>query len=356
MDNSTLHAAVLQDCDEPLETYDAAPRLCPDILHADKYATCPWATSAFGFDWNSEKWHLVAVTCKRWGCPYCAIRKIRRLAWMSRNACPNKLITVTVSTHRYATPTAAWEKMAPAWPELVRYARRNFGDVQYLRILELTKKGTPHFHSMVRSRFLPHQVLLNEWRRLIGEPDEPPQDSDEPEEYAGLNIKAIDKSFATFRYLVKYLCKLKKLEWTDRHVSYSREFFREEDKEKTEYAKLDQVQKNEDHPFKFLKERYGWRNVIVAKENCWVLPTYPPDPEIQVTNQDLGLPWEKPAMEESTPQQRLVPGIAAEDLLPEDDGIRPDGSRKRSRRTKTIAPTAHTPAATAADNPKYKEF
>jgi hypothetical protein len=372
MNDSTLHKAVLQGVDEPLETYPEARRLCPDILNAADYQTCPWATSVLGFDWNSEKWVLVEVTCKRWGCPYCCIRKIRRLAWMSRNAAPNRLITVTVSSKRYKDPKTAWETMRAAWPELMRFARLGKAnpkkqtpeqikrgdkpkivpcEVEYLRVLELQKNGMPHFHSMVRAPYLEHKLLLTEWRRLIGEPPAEDLPKEEPEEWAGVNIKRIDSTFRTFRYLVKYLTKLHTIPWTERHVSYSKGFFRPEDKEPVEWAKLDQIQPITDHPFKYLRDHFAWEQVAAIAEGKYMLPTYPPDPYLDTPREKLGLPPDQPTEPAPPLKQRLVPGISDQDLLKEDNHLTADGRRRKTRRKKTILPNAPTPGATAPETP-----
>jgi hypothetical protein len=346
----------VQEHEEPLEKHEGATKLCPDILNARDYPCCPWATSAFGFDWNSERWILVQVTCKRWGCPYCAVRKIRRLAWMSRNAEPTSLVTVTVSVHRYHDGKAAWDAMAPAWPELIRYARKLWGEIEYLRVLELQQNGMPHFHAMLRAPFLPQQPLRKEWRRLIGEPDAADRVDRDGHYWAGLQIKAIDSTFRTFRYLVKYLSKLHKLPWTDRHVSYSKQFFREADTQKVEWAKLDQVQKRDEHPFKFLRERFAWETVLVPSDGRYVLPTYPPDPYTTIDAKTLGLPHEKPPEPASTPAQRLIPGVSEADLTKIDEGIDQHGRRRRRRRKHPILPPARTPGPTTSAAPEPNEF
>jgi hypothetical protein len=40
-----------------------------------------------------------------------------------------------------------------------------------------------------------------------------------------VDVRQVKQSFQTYTYLVKYLSKLHNLEWTERHVSYSRGFF-----------------------------------------------------------------------------------------------------------------------------------
>ena len=246
---------------EKLQDHSNAPLLCPDVLHADNYTFCHWATTASGWDVNSEKYVVVAITCKRWGCPYCAIRKIRRLAWLSRNAEPNRLLTLTLTgpdkdgrPGRYPDAKTAWIESSKAFPELIRFIRKNVSECEYLRVLELQDNGMPHYHCMLRSGFLKHSIVHAEWKRLIGEPSNWQSNVPMPKQWAGLHLKKIDDTFKTFRYLVKYLTKLHKIEWTDRHVSYSKGFFMAEDLEDVEYAKLDELTKYEQHPWVWLKE------------------------------------------------------------------------------------------------------
>lgn len=305
MPDSTTYGERLQD-------HSAAPLLCPDLLNADDYANsaCHWATTVTGWDANCEQYVAVAVTCKRWGCPYCAIKKIRRLAWMSKNATPTRLLTLTVSDKRYPDPESAWKHSSAAFPEFIRWARKQIGEVEYLRVLELQANGMPHYHCMLRCGFLVQKLALKEWRRLIGEPDELTcPDELIPKAWAGVNLKKIDDSFRTFFYLVKYLTKLHKIPWTDRHVSFSGNFFRPEDREEIEYAKLDRIQKFDEHPWVFLRERYCGLTVPVLGESRWLLGPEIRDRFIEVKPEELGLPVTRPAEPELPKAQKLVPGI-----------------------------------------------
>lgn len=323
MDDYTSYA-------EELQSHESAPLLCPDHLKADEYSCCPWAKSVVGLDPLSEQYVLVSVTCKRWGCPYCARRKVRRLAWMSKNANPSRLLTLTVSDKRFADGKEAWEKIAPAFPELIRSIRKSRGECEYLRVLEVQKNGMPHFHCMLRCGFVPQTEMLKEWRRLIGSPNAGPNDDPTKKVYAGVNVKRIDQTFATFRYLVKYLTKLHKIEWTDRHVSYSKNFFRPEDKEEVAYAKLDEIEHYDVHPFVYLQERYTWDHVKLLGDGRYLLGAELRQAEIEVDPRVIGLPSTQPVNEvESTRQQKLVPGMEDVDV-PLDDTRQ--GPKKRSKR------------------------
>jgi hypothetical protein len=333
---------------EELQDHSNFPQLCPDVLNSENYTFCPHANCVTGLDPNSEKWVLVAVTCKRWGCAYCAVRKVRRLAWMTKNANPSKLYTTTVSNKRFADGQTAWDATSKAFPELIRWIRKEHGPCEYLRVLEVQANGMPHFHALVRTGFVLHRLVLAEWRRLIGVPENYTRDDPAPKEWAGVNIKAIDKSFATFRYLVKYLTKLHKLPWTDRHVSYSRDFFMPEDREQVEYAKLDSIRKHDQHPWVWLRERYGWDTVIVLGEGKWELPDYPNEPQCTVTPQQCGLPGAKPTEPELPISQRLVPGLEDAAMPSENDSLNASGKRRKAKPRPAavlnpIVPTALTP-------------
>jgi hypothetical protein len=329
MDDSTLG--------ERLQDHSNAPLLCPDHLTTQNYTFCHWAKTVSGWDVNAEKYVVVAVTCKRWGCPYCAIRKIRRLAWMSRNAEPNRLLTLTLTgpdnngrPGRYADGKTAWEESSKAFPELIRFIRKNVSECEYLRVLELQANGMPHFHCMLRSGFIKHSIAHAEWKRLIGKPDHWPSDQPMCKQWAGLNIKRIDDTFATFRYLVKYLTKLHQIEWTDRHVSYSKGFFRDEDKEEVEYAKLDELTKYDQHPWVWLNERYGWDNVRVIGEGRWLIDGQIMEPGTTIDPKQLGLPSDTKD-EPTTPlKQRLIPGTEETRRDEEDANLDATGRKKRS--------------------------
>ena len=357
---------------EDLQDHTQYPPLCPNVLDAKNYTYCLWATTITAWDHNAQAYVALGVTCKRWGCPYCARQKIRRLAWMCKNAEPNKLLTVTVAgpdkdnrQGRYPDGKTAWEATSAAFPELIRYwrsqkaatdqknwfaaRRRNWdvgpwGECEYLRVLELQENGMPHFHAMVRALYMQQQVLHDEWKRLIGEPENPPTDDPIRKQWAGLNLKAIDESFATFRYLFAYLTKLHKIPWTDRHVSYSKNFFRAEDLQEVAYAKLDQIEKHACHPWQYLRERYAWESVQPLRDGLWVLPGDRIDAHYSIDPKSIGLPTAEPTEPEPTTYQKRVPGIDAE-RPGENDHLSATGKRgrRKSKPLNTTNTTDQTP-------------
>ena len=146
-----------------------------------------------------------------------------------------------------------------------------------------------------------------------------------------MNVKRIDQTFATFRYLVKYLTKLHKIEWTDRHVSYSKNFFRAEDKEEVAYAKLDEIEHYTAHPFVYLQERYTWDHVKELGDGRYLLGPELREAEFVVDPRAIGLPSDQPVNhEESTVGQILVPGMEDVDI-PMDDTQHQKKKRRKPR-------------------------
>ena len=351
---------------EKLQDHANAPRLCPDVYDAENFTFCHWAKTVTGYDPNSEQYVAVAITCKRWGCPWCNQKKVRRLAYLSKEAKPTRLLTLTIAgpdrdgrPGRWADPHDAWKGISAAFPELIRFARKLSSEVEYLRVLEIQKNGMPHFHCLLRSGFLLHSAMLAEWKRLIGTPEN--RDPGDPvrKQYAGVNLKKIDDSFRTFFYLVKYLTKLHALEFTDRHVSYSKQFFNPADVEEVEYAKLEDVVKYDQHPWIFLRERYAWETVAVLGHGRWLLGGPPPQPYMKVDPKTIGLPGEPDPAPPAPLKQRLAPGLEAAEETHDAENLRPDGSR-RQRPQRKPKPAAKTwppaPTTTTELPPEERPF
>jgi len=185
---------------------------------------------------------VVILPCKQWSCPYCCRRKIAELSARTRDAKPNRLMTLTIDPKLYEDPRAAFDATRTQVPELIRCLRKRFGDIEYLRVTELTHRGFPHYHLLLRSGYLPHAVVKSEWTRLT--------------KAIIVDLRQVKQSFAAYTYLLKYLSKLHRIEWTERHVSYSRSFFPE--KPPPHVSEYELVEKTilACHPATLLQEHY----------------------------------------------------------------------------------------------------
>lgn len=185
---------------------------------------------------------VLVLPCKQWSCRYCARRKIAELAHKTRCAKPNRLLTLTVDPKLHDSPRAAFDATRAKVPELIRKLRTRFGDIEYLRVTELTKAGFPHYHMLIRSGYLPQPLVKSLWNDMTGA--------------IIVDLRQVKQSFAAYHYLVKYLAKLHKIEWTERHVSYSRRFFAPEDEPpKSPYTFLEKESINS-HPSTLLASHY----------------------------------------------------------------------------------------------------
>ncbi|MGA2434223.1 MAG: hypothetical protein ABSG25_02960 [Bryobacteraceae bacterium] len=289
-------AACAIETDAPINAADTAletapPRyLTPSPATFANYTCCPSATTLIYLNHETARLTLWPVTCKRWGCAYCAKRKVRRLAYLTHEAQPNRWIRLGVNPALYAADDPAksaqelaWRDTSPKVPELFRKLKTDYGPIEYLRVCEIhngtTKyaeleapgkaRGFPHYHAMIRSAFIPQKALSRVWGDLTGAPV--------------VWIARIDQSFSSFRYLTKYLTKLHRLDWTNRHVSYSRGFFPPEATEKLAKPQQQVISQSKDHPWKYLTDNYGWQQVALNPDGSYTLP------------------WEKDPGEQNTP-------------------------------------------------------
>ncbi len=214
----------------------------PDSSAAHEYLrVCPDAQTLTAYSLTHKSEILFILPCGRWGCRQCATQKIKKLAFDVQKAKPNRLLTLTVDPARYDSPRDAWEQTRKCVPLLIRKLRSQFGEVEYLRVTEVTRKGFPHYHLLIRSGFLPHAVVKRIWHQLTGAQI--------------VDLRQVKRSFGAYQYLVKYLSKLHKLEWTERHVSVSRAFVPKDDAEGYSPIEYSEAEFFHYHPANFVSER-----------------------------------------------------------------------------------------------------
>lgn len=293
---------------KPLE--QKPPRyLVPNPATFKNFSCCPWAKSVLVKDCETDYVVLRPVTCKRWGCAYCAPRKIKKLAFLTNGAQPNRWIRLGVKPDLYETPEAAWRHTSPLVPELCRRIRKKRGECEYLRVAEIHNGttrykemqepgkafGFPHYHAMLRSSFIPQKELSDMWAELASAPH--------------VYIAKIDQTFSSFRYMTKYLTKLHRIEWTDRHVSYSKNFFRPEDMEKLAWPARDLIETRDEHPWQYLANNFPEDEVALREDGSYLLPYKPLMPALDVTLEELGLRDPIPELPPPVFEQQLMPGM-----------------------------------------------
>lgn len=200
---------------------------------------------------------LFARQCKRWCCPICSRAKISRLAYLVTGAQPTRLVTLTIDPAKHGSERDAFEETSPKCAELFRRLRERFGKIEYLRVTEVTKAGWPHYHHLVRSGFLPQPLIKAIWNKMTGA--------------SIVDVRQVHSSFNSYMYLTKYLSKMHHLGWTDRHVSYSKSFFREPVNPAKEDSAYINIRREFSHPHHFLSINYAGQEVLQVSPSAWLL-------------------------------------------------------------------------------------
>jgi hypothetical protein len=196
--------------------------------------TCPSARTLIAYSFTHAAWLLCALPCKRWGCRWCGPKKIRGLAFKVERAEPNKLITLTVNPKAYLEPRAAYDHTRRKLADLAKVIRKTRGPFEYMRVLEITKKGWPHYHLVARSGYIPQAMISDTWASMTGAPI--------------VDIRQIRKCDKVYAYVIKYLSKQQYIPWTNRRVSWTKHFFKEEIKDPETKWKLINKTRHLEHP------------------------------------------------------------------------------------------------------------
>lgn len=182
---------------------------------ADWMKCCPRSKTMEGYSETLAAWVVISITCNNWGCPICGRKKVQHYAQKVTAAKPNRLITLTVNPATWENPRAAYDGTRRAIPKLCVRLRKMFGEFEFFRVLEVTKKGWPHYHLVTRSEYIPQADLSREWNRLTGAPI--------------VDVRKMHKSIQAYWYVVKYLAKQEMIPWTNRRAAWTRKFFMQTD-------------------------------------------------------------------------------------------------------------------------------
>lgn len=183
----------------------------PNCDLSSRLPICPTSTMLTGWSTSLNRSVVVSVGCRRWGCSFCGRKRVQVLAKRTEAAQPSRLITLTVDPARWESPRQAYDGTRRCLATFGRSMKRR-GEWEYLRVLELTKKGWPHYHLLVRSPYVPHADVKRIWAELTGA--------------RIVDVRQIKKADNVYWYLVKYLAKQQHCTFTNRRLSWSRGFFR----------------------------------------------------------------------------------------------------------------------------------
>jgi len=219
--------------------------------------TCESAKTLVGYSEELSRWCVIQIRCKRWGCRHCGERKMTHYAWRCQDAKPNRLVTLTVNNPLWETPRQAFDETKRQVTALAVRTRRLYGEFEYFKVLEVTKKGWPHYHLIVRSKYIPQHYLSDLWNELTGAPI--------------VDVRKLKKSKDVFFYVMKYLAKQKYIPWTNRRVSWSRSFFDDTPFDSGPGLRLTQVGWIDEHPENILMKHFRPVRLEPYSKDCWTL-------------------------------------------------------------------------------------
>lgn len=186
---------------------------------------CPSEGCLIFDDCNGGFRHLFRTTCGRWTCPYCGQVKRAKLQERIQSARPNRFVTLTTCGHETETPRQIFDWTRRQISELAKFYRRTNREFEYLRALEQTKSGYPHYHLLVRSPWLEQVELSRSWCNFT-------------RAYI-VDVRSLTKDEKAARYVMKYLSKQHSLSFTQRRLSWTRNFFPPEPKpQKSSYCPI----------------------------------------------------------------------------------------------------------------------
>lgn len=128
----------------------------------------PLCTDQTSVNFHSHGGHAKPLRCKRWSCPTCHELNRARVIAIAREAKPNALLTLTVSSKVYPDPQDAADALKRGLRNLrlrlKRHARlENF---EFLAVFEKHKSGHPHLHLLIKGKYLPWKLLRKWWMAL----------------------------------------------------------------------------------------------------------------------------------------------------------------------------------------------
>jgi len=142
-----------------------------------------------------QKSYARRLYCRSWNCPTCQPSRRKQLLALCASGEPTRFLTLTVNPEIGDSPARRLTLLAWAWRNCVKRLRRSMPsrDIQYLAVVEETKKGEPHLHILLRSPYIPQHLISSIMSDLIDSPI--------------VDIRRIYNARSAINYLAKYISK-----------------------------------------------------------------------------------------------------------------------------------------------------
>ena len=194
-----------------------------------KARNCPRESTLSFWSLDDGLFHLIRVVCKTWACPYCGPIKRASLAVRVKLAKPNRFVTLTAAPDQTETPREVFDRTRRQISELAKVYRREGKEFEFLRVLEVHQSGFPHYHLIVRSPWLDQKELSHRWCSLT-------------QSYI-VDVRKLSNDDKGVNYVMKYLGKQESNAFTNRRVSWTRNFFVKEPPEPKSDRQIAEVER-----------------------------------------------------------------------------------------------------------------
>ena len=180
-------------------------------------AWCPRTRVSTARATANDRLAMFFIQCKSWSCDACGPRKKRELVAKILRGKPQRFLTLTVRAPTAEngltwTPREAFDCTRRACSRLFQKMARETGrKTEYVRVLEQTKRGYPHYHYLTKGPYWSKASISGHWQQLTGS-------------YI-LDIQKPKRAEQTIAYVAKYVSKSTSVDFTERRVSASRNFF-----------------------------------------------------------------------------------------------------------------------------------
>lgn len=135
------------------------------------------------------------LRCRSWRCEECQPTRRKGLIAEAASGQPRTFLTLTLRADDPRSPSDRVKALSRAWRIIRQRLTRLTGNkpIEFLAVVEKTRRGTPHLHILARSPFISQRWLSAACAELLDAPI--------------VDIRRIDKHRAIAGYVAKYVGK-----------------------------------------------------------------------------------------------------------------------------------------------------
>lgn len=218
-------------------------------------AGCPYGQSLIAWSDALDVELVMLLPCRRWRCEHCGTVRAADLSRRIVAANPTKFLTLTVNNAQFANPREAYDKTRRKLPKFTARMRKLTPEFEYVRVLEVTKAGWPHYHLLTRMNYVSQHKISTAWAELTGSPI--------------VDIRQIKNGQNNINYVCKYLKKQIYCTFTERRVSWSRNFFPKDEKTDRIEWELRHKEHRREHPSVTIQEEWGPGMIYQVGPYAW---------------------------------------------------------------------------------------